>query len=95
MAHTKIRHDCHRLSKMVLQLFSFIKTYIIKWIKGFPQARKFPTRNLYRFPHLSLDEIRNLSVYEQGNGAEIQKKHSDVLILEFGSHSKYTVGTVL
>ena len=84
MAHTKIRHDCHRLSKMVLQLFSFIKTYIIKWIKGFPQARKFPTRNLYRFPHLSLDEIRNLSVSEQENGAQTLKKHEALKCACFG-----------
>ena len=35
-----------------------------------------------------------MSVSEQGNEAQIPKIHSNVLVLEFGSRSRYTVCTV-
>ena len=61
---------------------------------GSPQPRESFTRNLHRFPQPSLDEIRSLSISEQENGADNLKKHSNVLVLEVGSPSKYTVDTV-
>ena len=63
-------------------------------ILGSPQPRESFTRNLHRFPQPSLDEIRSLSISEQENGADNLKKHSNVLVLEVGSPSKYTVDTV-
>ena len=49
------------------------------------------TREIFTDFH---DEIRNLSVSEQENGAQTLKKHSNVLVLEVGSLPTYTVATV-
>ena len=89
-------HDCHRSSKMVQQLVFIIlsKLKLMVGILG-SQSPKFHSREICTDFHISLLLTSGTCLFlSKGMRLKFQKKHSNVLVLVFGSHSRYAVDRV-